>query len=246
MPIIYLSPSTQQNNLYVNGGTEEEYMNLLADKMVPYLDASGVRYVRNTPDMTAASSIIASNSGNYDMHLALHSNAAPDAKYGTVRGSIVFYYPQSILGKEGAELFANNLRAIYPLPDKVRAVPTTAIGEVTRVRAPSIFVELAFHDNIDDATWIKNNLDSAARNLALSTTEFFRIPFLAPIPIRAGVVDLNYGSLNLRSRPTLDAPIILSIPNNETLSIINQWQDWYLVNYNGTIGYVKQDYIVLI
>ena len=43
MPIIYLSPSTQEWNYYVNGGTEEEYMNLLADKMVPYLDASGIR-----------------------------------------------------------------------------------------------------------------------------------------------------------------------------------------------------------
>lgn len=35
MPIIYLSPSTQEKNEYVNGGTEEQYMNLLADKMVP-------------------------------------------------------------------------------------------------------------------------------------------------------------------------------------------------------------------
>ena len=76
MPIIYLSPSTQDWNQYVNGGTEEEWMNLLADKMVPMLDASGIRYARNTPDMTAASSIAASNAGNYDLHLALHSNAA--------------------------------------------------------------------------------------------------------------------------------------------------------------------------
>ena len=44
MPIIYLSPSTQDWNPYVNGGTEEEWMNLLADKMVPMLDASGIRY----------------------------------------------------------------------------------------------------------------------------------------------------------------------------------------------------------
>ena len=63
MPIIYLSPSTQDWNPYVNGGTEEEWMNLLADKMVPMLDASGIRYARNTPDMTAASSIAASNAG---------------------------------------------------------------------------------------------------------------------------------------------------------------------------------------
>ena len=42
MPTLYLSPSTQENNYYVNGGTEEQYMNLLADKMVLFLDASGI------------------------------------------------------------------------------------------------------------------------------------------------------------------------------------------------------------
>ena len=47
MPIIYLSPSTQDWNYYVNGGTEEEWMNLLADKMVPMLDASGIRYAKD-------------------------------------------------------------------------------------------------------------------------------------------------------------------------------------------------------
>ena len=128
MPIIYLSPSTQEGNYYVNGGTEEEYMNLLADKMVPYLDASGIRYTRNTPDMTAASSIAASNAGDYDLHLALHSNAAPEGKYGQVRGIIVFYYPTSQPGQRASTIIANNLKAIYPLPNLVRAQPTTAIG----------------------------------------------------------------------------------------------------------------------
>ena len=53
MPIIYLSPSTQEFNHYVTGGTEEGWMNLLADAMDPILTASGIQFVRNTPDMTA-------------------------------------------------------------------------------------------------------------------------------------------------------------------------------------------------
>ena len=109
MPVIYLSPSTQENNLYVSGGTEEEWMNRLADAMVPYLTASGIQYVRNTPDMTAASSIRASNAGNFDLHLALHSNAAPEGLYGQIRGIIVFYYPSSVEGKRAADLFAKVL-----------------------------------------------------------------------------------------------------------------------------------------
>lgn len=246
MPIIYLSPSTQEQNFYVNnGGTEEYNMNLVADAMIPYLNSSGVRYTRNTPSMTAATSIAASNAGNYDLHLAIHSNAAPEGMYGTVRGSLVFYYPGSMEGKRAAEIFANNLRSIYPLPDRVRAVPTTAIGEVRRVQAPSVFLELAYHDNPDDAAWIKNNIDTIARNLVLSVTEYFGIPFLTPVPARSGMVDVGWGNLNIRSQPNLQAPILAQAPDGAQLTIINNWQGWYLVRYNGVIGYVSGDFVTL-
>ena len=33
MPTIYLSPSTQPYNLYATGGNEQQWMNLLADRM---------------------------------------------------------------------------------------------------------------------------------------------------------------------------------------------------------------------
>ena len=221
-------------------------MNLLADKMVPYLDASGIRYSRNTPDMTAASSITASNAGNYDLHLALHSNAAPPAQSGTVQGSVTFYYPGSEEGQRAARIIANNLKTIYPNPNLVTAQPSTSIGEVTKVRAPSAFLELAYHDNPADAAWINNNLDAIARNLVLSLTEFFGIPFLEPVPSRAGVVDVSWGYLNIRSRPSADAPIIAHAPDGAPLTILNQDGNWYLVNYNGVIGYASQDFITLV
>ena len=245
MPIIYLSPSTQEGNYYVNGGTEEQYMNLLADKMVPYLDASGIRYVRNTPDMTAASSIAASNAGNYDLHLALHSNAAPEGRYGQARGSIVFYYPGSERGRRAAELIANGLKAIYPLPNLVRAQSTTAIGEVRRVRAPSVFLELAFHDNQADADWIKNNLDAVARSIVLSLTEYFGIPFYEADRPREGRVDVSWGVLNIRARPDRESEILAQAPDGAPLTILNSSGGWYLVRYNGTVGYASGDFVTL-
>ena len=245
MPIIYLSPSTQEKNYYVNGGTEEENMNLLADKMVPYLNASGIRYSRNTPQMTAASSIAASNAGNYDLHLALHSNASPEAQYGQTRGIIAFYYPGSVKGKRAAEIFAENLRAIYPLPNRVRTEATTSIGEVRQTRAPAVLLEIGYHDNEADAAWIKKNMDEIARVLVLALAEYFDIPFLTPMPARAGRVSVSSGNLNIRSRPTTQASILARAPANASITVLNQWQNWYLVNYNGTIGYASRDYIKL-
>lgn len=245
MPIIYLSPSTQEGNFFVTGNSEEYYMNRIADAMIPYLDASGIQYVRNTPQMTAASSIAASNAGNYDLHLAIHSNAAPDGRYGEVRGSIVFYYPGSVNGRRAAEIIARNLRSIYPLPDLVSVQTSTAIGELRRVRAPSVFLELAYHDNVQDAEWITSNIDLIAQTIVLSLTEYFGIPFLTPTEPRSGVVDVGWGRLNIRSRPGLDAPVIAQAYDGAPVTVLNRWQGWYLVRYNGRLGYASSAYIDL-
>lgn len=247
MPIIYLSPSTQESNMYVTGGSEEEWMNRLADAMVPYLNASGIRYNRNTPDMTAVSSIRASNAGNYDLHLALHSNASAPSNYGGTRGIIVFYYPGSSNGKRAAELVADNLRAIYPLPNRVRTEATTSIGEVRQPYAPSVFIELGYHDNEDDATWIKTHLDETARAIVLALTEYFNIPFLNPgTKERQGMVDVDWGYLNIRARPSTSAPVIARAYDGARLTILNQWQDWYLVSFDGAEGYANSNFITLL
>ena len=61
MPNVFLSPSTQEWNQYINGGTEEQYMNLIADRMEPYLRSSGIAYVRNDPSRNVAGAIKDSN-----------------------------------------------------------------------------------------------------------------------------------------------------------------------------------------
>ena len=205
MPIIYLSPSTQDWNHFVNGGTEEYYMNLIADAMEPYLLSSGIRWVRNTPDMTAASSIAQSNHGNYDLHLALHSNAAPEGEAGLRQGSEVYYYPTSAAGKRAADIIAENLKEIYPYPWLVKTVPTTRLGEVAKTRAPGVLIEFAYHDNLEDAEWIKANIAEIAANVAYSLTDYFGIPFVLPQAPRRGTVVVRSGWLNIRQFPATES-----------------------------------------
>lgn len=244
MPTIYLSPSTQEFNPYVGGGNEEEYMNLIADAMLPYLRASGIDYVRNTPEMTAATSIAASNAGNYALHLALHSNAAPPAISGEKRGTDVYFYPTSADGRRAAEIIANNLKYIYPIPDEVRAVPTTTIGEVSRTRAPAVLIEFAYHDNPQDADWIRNNVTDIARNVVLSLTEYFDIPFVEPGPVRVGIVTAD--RVNVRERPNTTAAVVGSLTRGTRVEIDGESYGWYVVRTNGLEGYVSADFIDLL
>ncbi len=244
MPIVFLSPSTQDWNPYVTGSGSEEYnMNLLTDALIPYLEANAILYERNDPDGTAADAIRMGNSSNYDFYLALHSNASPEALAGRVQGIIVFYYPGSAHGLRAAELIATELREIYPYPELVTTRPTTSLGEVRRSRAPAVLAEIGYHDNYEDALWLENNRPAIAEALARAITEFFDVPFIYPSEPFSATVRVNYGTLNLRERPDSSAPIIADLPNGAEVMVYGEWQGWYVAHWRDYAGYAAAAFI---
>ena len=245
MPRIFLSPSTQEYNPYITGhGSEEYFMTLIADAMEPYLLANTIRFTRNTPDMTAASSIRLANSGSYDFYLALHSNGSTNGSgEGTVRGVIAFYYPTSANGRRAADIFVQGLKEIYPLPDKVYAMATTTLGEVRQPYMPSVLLELGYHDNTADALWVENNLEAIAANLVLSLTEYFGLPFVVPLTPWRGTVRTQGSPLNLRAAPALNGAVAAAMPDGAPVTVYGRYQDWYTVGYNGLLGYAFAEYI---
>lgn len=248
MPTVYLSPSTQEYNLFVtSAGSEEYFMNLITDAMIPYLQQYGINYYRNTPEMTAGSSLRDSNSKNVDFHIAIHSNASGEAQAGRNRGTIIFYYPGSANGQRMAEILVQNFKEIYPLPDLVSAATTTSLGEVSRTSAPSVLIEVAFHDNVEDANWIQNNIDAIGKAIADSANEYFNStgqqPSQQPGAGRTGRVVLSSGYLNIRNGPSTNAPVIGMAPNGATVNITEQVGDWYRIIYNGIDGYVSGQYV---
>ena len=136
MPRIFLSPSTQEFNLYLTEGSEEFWMNLIADAMEPYLLASGISFTRNDPDKPLSDAIAQSNAGSYDLHLALHSNASPESLAGKLRGVDAYYYETSARSRRAAQTLADNIKQVYPLPELVKTVPTTSLAELSRPGRP--------------------------------------------------------------------------------------------------------------
>ncbi len=247
MPRIYLSPSTQEYNEYITGnGSEEYFMNQLADDMEPYLRSNAIRWTRNTPDMTAVSSIAQSKQSTYDLYLALHSNASGDGRNeGRVRGIIAFYYPTSRNGKRAAEIFAANLRRIYPLPERVFTRATTSLGEVRQPTAPSVLLEMGFHDNTADAMWVESNLPLIAQNLVESLCDYFGVPFIYPMTPQQGTVTVGSGNLNLRTYPGPTGTVITAMPNGAKVDVYGQREGWYTVWYDGRAGYAASQFIRL-
>lgn len=245
MPNIYLSPSTQEYNPYITGsGSEEYWMNRIADAMEPYLRANTIRFTRNTPEMTAASSIAQAARGSYDFYLALHSNASGDgSSEGRQRGIIAFYYPASTNGRRAADIFVTNLKEIYPLPQLVTARATTALGEVRQPKMPSVLLEIGYHDNTADARWIEENVQPIAENLSRSLTEYFALPFIYPTTPRTGTVITEESALNVRAYPSMSGQVVGSVPREAQLTVYGQYDSWYSMAYGTLAGYVRSEYV---
>lgn len=238
MPDVYLSPSTQDYNPYIIGGSEKYYMNLLADAMEPYLSSSGISYGRNDPNGNAAAAVARGNRGNYRLYLALHSNAAPEIYEGMLRGPDVYYYPTSAQGKRAAEIIANGLREIYPEPELVNTRTSTTLLELKRSKAPAVYLELAYHDNEQDARWIADNIDAIAENLVISIADFLGVQYYPPVFPATGTVRTRGGVLNVRSAPNTTFAVIGTLPNGRTVKIIGALNGWYAIEFKNTTGYV--------
>ena len=174
-----------------------------------------------------------------------HSNAAPEYLAGKLRGIDIYFSPKSEDSERLATIIANNLKSIYPLPEKSNAVPTSSLGEVLQTKAVAVLCELGYHDNYADEAWLKNNLNEIAKNLVQSLCDYFGIPFVYPTAIKWGTVTTDGSNLNIRNYPSLSGSIIGSIPNGAAVMISGETNGWYVVNYNGITGYSDSRFITI-
>lgn len=168
---IYLSPSTQEHNMGVTGyGSEEERMNKIVDYMerelLRYRDSIQVK--RNKPDMTLAEVVDDSNVFKPDLHLALHSNA------GGGTGCEV-YCIKGGNAEKAAKIIYDVMSNLTPMPDR-GIKDGSHLYECRKTIAPAVLIEIAFHDNPNDANWIIKNNRAIAKALVKAVLTFFGIP----------------------------------------------------------------------
>lgn len=178
---VYISPSNQSRNLGVSDvdyTNEMDEMNDVADYVIERLKSYGVKVYRNYPSGGINAWLRDSNYFGADVHLAIHSNASIDHKsYGI----------ETWINNENSDTYSlgniiqNNLMSIYPYKDREGAdrgvkYANGALGECNDAYLPfGILVEVAHHDDYNDALWIMNNKKLIGYNLADSILEYYQI-----------------------------------------------------------------------
>ena len=178
-PIIYLSPSNQNENYGVGSvgyTTEMEIMNKLADVVERELKANGIIVYRNNPKLGIDEWVVESKYLKADFHFALHSNASSRK---TARGPEIHVDNEYSLSYSIASNIYENLWNIYDGNDNYdyyRGIKFTrgTLGEASdHYLECSSLLEVAFHDEYSDASWIINNLETIGKNIANSIVSYY-------------------------------------------------------------------------
>lgn len=174
MTKIFLSPSDQFENTYAGGTTNEgEQMGLLAEKLAPILRRCGFE-VKIVHRSTLANKCNQSDAWGADLHLPLHSNAFN----GTVSGTRVMCMRtvEGQLGYEYSKKIFKQLDAVTPgNSSNISAQPQ--LYEIHAPQAPTVYVEVDFHDVPMVANWIIHNLDVIADAIARGVCDCFGVKY---------------------------------------------------------------------
>lgn len=182
---VYLSPSDQRRNTYATGGTTEDVQcGKIAAACKAALERSGVEVMVGQYD-TMQNRVAASNRFKADLHVPIHTNAAN----GRATGTHIFCYDASpsSAGYKACRAVLDVLGPLTPgAPDVVRAYP--ALYEVKHPAAPTVYIEVDFHDVPRVAEWIIANTTVIGETIAKGLCNALGVKFVpgentpAPVP----------------------------------------------------------------
>lgn len=172
---IYVSPSDQTENLYAAGNTNEAAQcRKIAVALVEALKRCGFEALTNlTGGMKAR--VSESNQWGADLHMPVHTNA-----FNTkVKGTRLMAYDTGGAGYRACQAIMKTLAPITPgTSDGITARP--GLYEVKYAKAPTAYIEVAFHDNKTEARWIMDNIDRIAEAICKGVCNYFGYPYVEP------------------------------------------------------------------
>lgn len=171
---IYVSPSDQHRNLYAVGDTnEKDQCHAIAAALVPALERCGMQAKTNyTASMQER--VKESNEWGADLHLPIHTNAYN----GKVMGTRLFCYNKT---GEGYRASVAVMSALAPItPGESDSITVKHFYEVKYAHAPTVYLEVGFHDNKEEAAWIIDHTEDIAEAICRGLCTHYGVEYVSP------------------------------------------------------------------
>ena len=174
---IYLSPSDQTANKYAYGGTTEA---VVCRKISDACEVALVRCgfaVKNNKTSSMSARVSESNKWGADLHVAIHTNAYNKK----VTGTRIFCWNKTGAGYKASKAVYNVLAPLTPGTSENISTNKT-LYEIRVPYAPSVYIEVDFHDVADVAKWLINNTTEIGETIAKGICNYYGKSYVKPAP----------------------------------------------------------------
>lgn len=163
---IFLSPSTQEDNVYAcdNTITEEAAMWMITRQLKDMLEIDGYEVYLCGEDDTVPQKLELGNSLACGAYVAIHSNSGGES--GDGKGTEI-YYNSNIAGSLAlAEYIYNHVAALTPTDDRgVKDQTQRDLYEINYNQTACCLLEVEFHDNMATSRWILDHTQELAASI---------------------------------------------------------------------------------
>ena len=157
---IYLSPSAQPHNAYAVGNTTEQVQcNRIATAAKKALERNGYTVKKAPEGQSYVKNVAESNAWGADIHMPIHTNAG-----GNKKGTLGLCYRGCVNNKY--------MQAVYKAVAECTPWSDLGIGvrndlyEINKTKMMCVYIECAFHDKVDSAQWIIDNVEKLGEAIA--------------------------------------------------------------------------------
>ena len=185
---IALSPEDRSTNAYHKDAVylgratnEHEQMCRCADLLEQELLRCGFA-VKNMQYGNMYDRVEDGNDWGADLYIALHTNGFD----GTVAGTRVHCYPSEKSRKIG-KLIQDRIAPLSPGKSE-KLVESSSLYELKATKMPAVLPEFGFHDNLAEAQWLIDNMDTIAAETAKAVCDFFGATYIPEAEKKTPVV----------------------------------------------------------
>lgn len=174
---IFISPSNQTANKYAYGNTNEAAQCERIGKAVQNaLIRCGFQTKLEQYD-TMQNRVLHSDQWGADMHMAIHTNATAQHTAG---GTQVFFYAFNGYGNVACQKVFDQLKDITPGKNAEVCRQYSALYEVNKPRATSVYIEVEFHDVPAYAQWIIEHTETIAEAITKGVCNYYNVSYVPP------------------------------------------------------------------
>jgi N-acetylmuramoyl-L-alanine amidase len=170
---IYLSPSSQVENVYATGKTNEQAQcRKISKACADYLVKMGFE-VKDGNYGSMYERVTDSNKWGADLHIPIHTNAT--ANHNVTGGTQVYLCELSGVHKKVGQAIFNKLAPLTPGKSAEKLIKNNSFYEIISANAPTIYIEVEFHDTKTGADFIVKNTKAIGEAIAKGICDYYGV-----------------------------------------------------------------------